>query len=62
MNRPSYRRIQTVGDHKQFSKHTFSFLDGHAAYMYADTSSETGSEHDWAVMDKIALDAIAAAQ
>lgn len=62
LNRPSHRRIQVVGDHKQFSRHTMTFLDGHAAYMFADTSSETGSGHDWTLMDQIAMDQIAAAQ
>ena len=33
---------QEMGNHRQFSKHTISFLDGHAAYMRADTRAWCG--------------------
>jgi len=29
--------MRTMGNHKQFGKHSMGFLDGHAANMAADT-------------------------
>ncbi len=34
--------IQNIGLHKQFSKHSVGFLDGHAEYKYIDTRSHGG--------------------
>ncbi len=32
-----YDQIQMIGNHKKFSKFEMGYLDGHAAYKYADT-------------------------
>jgi prepilin-type N-terminal cleavage/methylation domain-containing protein len=35
-------RLRTMGNHRQFSKHAMAFLDGHAAYLMADTRKFSG--------------------
>ncbi len=41
--------VQTVGDHNQFSKYSFAFLDGHAAYQSADPRKGCGT--NWTVLN-----------
>jgi prepilin-type N-terminal cleavage/methylation domain-containing protein len=35
-------RVQVIGNHGKFSRHTVGFLDGHAAYVQADTRGYCG--------------------
>ncbi|MFQ5414472.1 MAG: hypothetical protein ACE5E6_08445, partial [Phycisphaerae bacterium] len=45
-----FNEIQTVGWHKQFSRHVTAFLDGHVDYVYTDTRYDRG--RDWTVVDE----------
>ncbi|MFO0839185.1 MAG: prepilin-type N-terminal cleavage/methylation domain-containing protein [Phycisphaerae bacterium] len=41
--------VQTIGDHRQFSKYSFGYLDGHAAYIQADPRVGCGT--NWTVLN-----------
>ncbi len=38
----AYAAVQTMGDHKKFSRHSLAFLDGHAANVFVDTRKYCG--------------------
>lgn len=43
-------QAQVIGFHRKFSTHNFAFLDGHVAFIKADTSHL--SAYDWTVKDE----------
>lgn len=45
-----FRKIQTIGFHRQFSRHNFAFLDGHVEYLEVDTRQRSG--RDWTVWNE----------
>lgn len=42
--------IQSLGWHREFSRHNTAFFDGHVSYMTTDTRKKWGP--DWSVMDE----------